>query len=407
MRPGASQTEREHAVTTDHPTSRKPVYLVGHGICLPNPSVDNDRIEEVLGVVDGVPSRTKRRILKNNGIRTRHYAIDPATHDATHTNASMSAEAIRQALERSGASLDQIDCLACASSTPDQMIPSHGLMVQGELSAPACEVVTPAGVCASSMAALRYSAMSIAGGWIDLAVVCGSELASPFLRGSYLSQPAICDESELEENPWLAFNQDFLRWMLSDGAGAAVLSNRPRAGALNLRLDWVESRSFAGELETCMYWGAEKQADGSLVGWREVDHPSQAVKRGMLNLSQDVKLLAKEAGFSAINATLPGLLKKHSLRPDDVQWFLPHYSSQFFRKEVHDRLNEIDFPIPYDKWFTNLQSKGNTGSASIFIMLEELVDSGRLAEGERVLCFVPESARFTAAYALLTVVRAD
>ncbi len=65
---------------------------------------------------------------------------------------------------------------------------------------------------------------------------------------------------------------------------------------------------------------------------------------------------------------------------------------------------EIGFEIPLDKWFTNLTYKGNTGSASIFVMLEELVSSGKLEQGDKIFCLVPESARFLYAYMLLTVV---
>ena len=61
-------------------------------------------------------------------------------------------------------------------------------------------------------------------------------------------------------------------------------------------------------------------------------------------------------------------------------------------------------PLPYDKWFSNLTSKGNTGAAAVYIMLDELLRSDRLSDGDRILCFVPESARFTAAYLLLTAV---
>jgi 3-oxoacyl-[acyl-carrier-protein] synthase-3 len=92
------------------------------------------------------------------------------------------------------------------------------------------------------------------------------------------------------------------------------------------------------------------------------------------------------------------------LSPEDVDWFLPHYSSEYFRQEVIDRLKQIDFEIPTERWFTNLTTKGNTGSASIFIMLNEMFHSGRLEPGQRILCFVPESARFSVGYALLKVV---
>jgi 3-oxoacyl-[acyl-carrier-protein] synthase-3 len=67
-------------------------------------------------------------------------------------------------------------------------------------------------------------------------------------------------------------------------------------------------------------------------------------------------------------------------------------------------MEAIGFSIPPGRWFSNLTSKGNTGSASIFIILEELFHSGRLRKGERLLCMIPESGRFSMAYMLLTVV---
>ena len=69
-----------------------------------------------------------------------------------------------------------------------------------------------------------------------------------------------------------------------------------------------------------------------------------------------------------------------------------------------DCLAEADLPIPQERWFTNLTSKGNTGAASIFIILEELFNGGRLRRGERLLCYVPESGRFSSAFMHLTVV---
>ncbi|MCG6535351.1 MAG: hypothetical protein L7F78_11820, partial [Syntrophales bacterium LBB04] len=58
----------------------------------------------------------------------------------------------------------------------------------------------------------------------------------------------------------------------------------------------------------------------------------------------------------------------------------------------------------YEKWFTILAWKGNTGSASIYIILEELFHSDRLQKGQRLLCLIPESGRFSIAYMMLTVV---
>jgi 3-oxoacyl-[acyl-carrier-protein] synthase-3 len=71
---------------------------------------------------------------------------------------------------------------------------------------------------------------------------------------------------------------------------------------------------------------------------------------------------------------------------------------------AYDGLVEAGFEIPYDRWFTNLGSKGNIGSASIYVMLEELVASGRLKTGQRIVCLVPESARMTFGFMHFTVV---
>ncbi|MEJ2527710.1 MAG: 3-oxoacyl-[acyl-carrier-protein] synthase III C-terminal domain-containing protein, partial [Sulfurovaceae bacterium] len=67
-------------------------------------------------------------------------------------------------------------------------------------------------------------------------------------------------------------------------------------------------------------------------------------------------------------------------------------------------LEKIGFAIPQEKWFTNLTSKGNTGSASIYIILDEIFNSDRLKKGEKILCYVPESGRFSTAFILLEVV---
>ena len=60
--------------------------------------------------------------------------------------------------------------------------------------------------------------------------------------------------------------------------------------------------------------------------------------------------------------------------------------------------------IPDERWFTNLYTKGNTGAASVFIMLEELFNSGKLQTGQKILCMVPESGRFVVSFMWLTVV---
>ncbi len=100
---------------------------------------------------------------------------------------------------------------------------------------------------------------------------------------------------------------------------------------------------------------------------------------------------------------LKEVLAKRNLNIKDIDYFLPHLSSNFFRSKIFEALNEANIPIPEEKWFTNLTSVGNVGAASAYLMLEELFYSGRLKKGDKILLMVPESSRFTYAYSLLTV----
>jgi 3-oxoacyl-[acyl-carrier-protein] synthase III len=376
-------------------------YITDLAAFLPNQPVDNQNIEKALGMVHQTPSRTRAIILRNNKIRERYYALDPETGRFTHTNAQLTAEAVRRLRPHDGFSLDQIECLACGTSSPDQIMPGHGLMVHGELASAPCEVASMSGICLSGISALKYAALNVAAGISGNAVATGSELASTFMRSELFDAVSPEQAARLESCPSLSFDADFLRWMLSDGAGAAFISDTPPPEKLALRIDWIEHLSFAGEMETCMYSGAVKNDDGSITGWRSLDG---AAGTGAFLVKQDVKLLNREIISVIVNKTLTRVIAKHGLGPEAIDWFLPHYSSDYFRQSLHDRMGEIGFSIPQERWFTNLATKGNTGAASIYIILEELFHSDRLKRGDTILCMVPESGRFSVAYLQLTAV---
>ncbi len=380
------------------------VYITALATFLPNAPVGNRSMEDILGKIGGASSRTRSIILRKNRIRERYYAIDPATGRITHTNAQLTAEAVRRLKPYAGFTPADIECLACGTSSPDQLLPGHGMMVHGELSGTPCEVVTTSGICLSGIGALKYAAMNVALGLVRNAVATGSELASTFMRSRMFRDVPPESGTAPEIRPIQAFQADFLRWMLSDGAGAMFLSGTPPADRSALRIDWIDLLSYANELETCMYCGAVKNADGSLTGWRSFDSLHEAVSANAFLTQQDVDLLNREIIKTAVDRALSRVISRHGIVPGDVDWFLPHYSSDFFREPLRRRMEEIGFPIPPERWFSNLATKGNTGSASFFILLEELFHSGRLRKGERLLCMIPESGRFSMAYMLLTVV---
>ena len=378
------------------------VFINDVSAFLPNAPVTNDNIEAVLGKVNGIGSRAKHIVLNSNQIKQRYYALDPESGRLTHTNAQLTAEAIRKLNPHAGFETGHIQCLCCGTTSPDVMFPGHALMVQGELGLEACEAITTSGICLSGMTAFKYAVLNVAAGLVSNAVATGSELASSYMRAQFLT-PFYKEMPDIETRPERAFDADFLRWMLSDGAGAAFLSPGKNREGLCLKVDWIEVTSYAGKLETCMYAGGVKRPDGSVAGWRNIEAIPPESMPHRFSVRQDIKLLDREI-VQTMGMSLSSAIRKHGLHPDSVDWFLPHYSSAYFCPKFYEEMKRTGFEIPYDRWFSNLAEKGNTGSAAIYIILEEIFHSGMLEPGQKLLCFIPESGRFSHAYVSLTVV---
>lgn len=378
------------------------VYINDMAIYMPNEPVFNDDIELVLGRIGYLPSRTRRIVLKTNGIKRRFYAIDRDTGKLTHSNARLAAEAVKNLNPYEGYKPEDIECLCCGTTSPDLLFPGHALMVQGELGLPPCETITTAGICLSGMVAFKYAYMNIATGMSGNAVAVGSELSSSYLRSTFFDQQSVTIQDPAKRSV-LPFDADFLRWMLSDGAGAAFLSGRPNPDRISLRVDWIDHVSYAGEFDACMYAGGIKNGDGSVIGWRQMDGLDADHLKHTMAPKQDVRLLDQYI-VETMKRALAASVKKHGLVADAFDWFLPHYSSDYFREKAYQGMRRIGFEIPYERWFTNLSTMGNTGSASIFIILAELMHSGKIKAGDKLLCFIPESGRFSHCYMQLTAV---
>ncbi|OEZ29341.1 beta-ketoacyl-ACP synthase III [Variovorax boronicumulans] len=374
------------------------VFLTRTAAFLPFSPVSNEDIEEVLGRIGGKVSRARRLILRSNGIQSRHYAIDRATGQLAMTNAQLTAAAIRAL----GDDIGQVDCLATGTSLPDQLMPNHAVMVHGELGWPRLEVVACAGICLAGAAALKHAWLSVRAGDARRAVATGSELASAVMRGINFEAELEHKLEALEARPEIAFEKDFLRWMLSDGAGAVLLEREPR-GPLSLRVEWIELSSAAHELPVCMYAGADKNEQGGLDGWARTS-PADWQRDSTFAVKQDVRLLNDNIVRATLAEPLAAIIERRRLKTDDIDWFLPHLSSHYFVEPVAASLAALGLPIPRERWFSNLATKGNTGSASPYIMLDELFRSGRIKPGQKLLMFVPESGRFSSGFIYLEAV---
>ncbi|REK75180.1 StlD/DarB family beta-ketosynthase [Paenibacillus paeoniae] len=371
------------------------VYVTSMGKFLPGEPIGNEEIEDYLGRINGKSSKSMRRILEQNKIRYRHYAIDKEQR-SLYSNAEMAALAIRDALNRnSNVEENDIDFLAVGTTQGDLLVPGFASMVHAETGLPVMEIATHHGVCASGMQAMKNAYLQVLSGESRIAISCASEFPSrTFKHTRFEAQQAYRDSA-------VPFDTDFLRFMLSDGAGAAILQNSPAPSGLSLRIEWIDNKSYANSYDVCMYAGFNKN-NKEHANWHEYQSVHDAADDGAINLKQDIRLV-NEMPKVGVDRFFE-LVEEGVVDPSSIDWMVCHYSSHFFRDEIFRLLKLGGLTIPEEKWFTNLYTRGNTGAASIYIMLEELLVSGKLSPGERVLCMVPESGRFQTSYMMMTVV---
>ncbi len=378
----------------------KSVFITKIEKFLPNKPISNDEMEGRLGLINGNKSKSRSLILRNNGIKTRYYALDN-DGNITHSNAQLAAIAVKKLFSDKLKHSD-IELLTAGTSTPDAIQPAHALLVHGELGSDVTmEAMSAQGTCNAGMLSLKYAYLSVLSGEVSVAVNVASEVLSSWMVSKNY-QIEIDKRKEIENNPFIAFEKDFLRWMLSDGAVAALIQNKPNDDKISLKIEWMDVKSYANELKTCMYAGCLLDDNGDVVGWRELGI-DEINSTSVFTLKQDAKILQKHIINKGIEH-LKSIKKKRNFDERTVDYFLPHLSSMFFKKQAADGFINAGIDIPESKWFINLPKVGNVGAASGMLMIEELFNSGKLKVGQKILVMVPESARFSYTYILMTVV---
>jgi 3-oxoacyl-[acyl-carrier-protein] synthase-3 len=367
------------------------VYVTSTARFLPGPPIDNDHIETHLGFINGKPSRLKSRILKSNGIRTRHYAIN-SQHETVHSNADMAIAAANACISRSGVSPSRIGMLSCATTQGDVALPGFGSMVQAGLPLSGIELHTTHGICSSSAMSFKAAVNNIKAGDQQAALVVASELASRLFKHTRYEAAGGARA--------VTFDAEFLRWMLSDGAGALLLQDQPSQSCL--RVDWIRSFSHAESYPVCMGLGSPTNRNDTRT-WQDYPTFAEAEAAGSMLLRQDVRLLSNMIKLGVDGALR--LIEEGILDTSKIDHLLCHYSSHHFKGQIFDMLEMAGASVPETKWYSNLYTRGNTGCASIYIMLDEFLEVTELKDGETVLLMIPESGRFNTAYIHLTAVQ--
>ncbi len=365
------------------------VYLKSAAYAMPGEPVSNDAMDAYIAPLNRASARIKRRVLAENGITQRYYALD-REGGTTLTQAQLASRAVRQCLDGARLDLAQVSLLASGTSGGDALVPGFANMVLGELAAPPMEAVSVHGVCVAGVSALQAAAQGVELGVHDNALAVASEMPSRlFRRSRFASRGYDAD-----------FDSQFLRWMLSDGAGAVLLGDGSHARpavqpGMALKLKWMHQRAFSGDYPVCMQLGlSQDRRRGHL------DYPSwaDAEADGALSLRQDIRLLPHL--FDVGIHEYARLVREGWLEPARVDHFLCHYSSARFIPVIEDLMDKAGLAIPRERWWSNLAWRGNTGAASIFVMLAEFLQTHTLEPGQQVFCYVPESGRFTTAYLL-------
>ncbi len=299
------------------------IRVLGTGSYLPGRIMTNGDFEKIIDTSD-------EWIIKRTGIKRRHYVEDG------DTNLTMCVAAAKQALDAAGIDARDIGGIIAATCTGEMSVPSTAAQIQREFGITGeCFAFDVNAACSGFMYALKVaSALIKANGKPFL--VCGSETLSRFMnledRGSCI--------------------------LFADGAGAVVI-------APGNNLKYVEIFSTPDYGHTIEINGMNsKDADGNAI-------PSYVSLKG----KEVYAYSTREAERVVIEA-----LSTLGLKSEDVDWYLFHQANARIIKSAAERLG-----IPMDKCFVNIDDVANTSAASIPIALDQMMRSGRVKEGERMV----------------------
>src|SRR5690606_21875057 len=207
------------------------------------------------------------------------------------------------------------------------------------------EIASFQSVCGSSLMAAKAAWLSVRAGEHRAAAACAGAFSSRWFRPAFYEGTALVDAKGR-----LRSEADFLRFTLSDGAGAVVMEPAPRPNGLSLRVEFIDLVSLAGRFDPCMWAGAptEGRAD-PMATWSHAG-PVAAHAAGAVALLQDFELLKR-----VIRAWVGVYLQKVDegrIDPARVDHLLCHYSARSLREEIVALLEKTAGMIPEEKWFS-------------------------------------------------------
>ncbi len=304
--------------------------IIGMGHAYPSGILTNADLEKIVETSDDwITSRT--------GIKQRHKARED---EYTSQFGSLAA---KQAVERTGIDVSEIDLIVCATTTPDQIMPSTGALIQAQIGAVNAAGMDVFAACSGFLYGLTMVESMIRTGQIKYALVIGAEVLTKYVdytdRGTCV--------------------------IFGDGAGAAVLGPVPEGTgilATKIRSDGrYEEQLYAPGGGTKLGTTHKTIDDGEHFFKMKGNELFKVAVRSMAEISAE---MLEKAGYTV----------------DDVDLVVPHQANQRITDAVASRLG-----VPDEKVYSNIAEMGNTSSASIPIALDECIQSGKIKEGSLVL----------------------
>lgn len=320
-----------------HPRTSRPhlrtVSITGVGSCVPERILSNADLERMVETSD-------EWITTRTGIRERRIAAEgQATSD-------LATEAARRALADAGIQAGEVDLIIVATITPDMPFPSTACLVQHRLGATRAAAFDIEAACSGFVYALDIASHFVASHTYDTVLVIGAEKMSSVVDWT-------------DRNTCVLFG---------DGAGAAVLQNRPSAHGL---------------LTTCL------GSDGGKASLLELPAGGSACPATAASVAAGrhfLRMDGKETFRNAVNAMVTAAnqaLGRCGIGIDRIQCIIPHQANQRILAAVAERLGARPEQV-----FSNVEKYGNTSAASVGIALDEAVKSGRIRRGDLVLMVV-------------------
>jgi 3-oxoacyl-[acyl-carrier-protein] synthase-3 len=309
-------------------------HIVGWGAYLPEKIMTNDDIAQMVETSD-------EWIYTRTGIRERRIAGEK------ETTATLAFEAAARALAVADLHPSQVDLIIVATSTPEYIFPATASRVQDYLGAYRAGAFDLSAACSGFVYALDMAAQAIATGSINTAIVIGSETLSRVMdwtdRGTCI--------------------------LFGDGAGAVVLKGSSIPGGL--MSSTLRSDGSGGELLTlpAVYHNPMPMLGPEFL---HNGHGDNTIK---MNGREVFRFATK-----AVSSSIETVVSKAGLELDDIDLIVPHQANVRIIESAAKRLK-----MPLDKFYLNVDSVGNTSTASIPIALVDAIHAGRLHPDDNVI----------------------